>query len=298
MECYNLSIKEDDNFFKVLFDNIDTIIFSLNEKNEILSINKAFTKILNLSKEDVFLKRYYDFFSCINFKNKIYCERYCNKCRIPNFDNKDLVFVYENKSSKKKHFFTFQNKGISSKGNKINFIILNEISSLFEKNKKLENLCSIDDLTGLYNRRFILKRLEYEINLSNIYKESLSLIILDIDNFKEINDKFGHLVGDKVLIQGAELIKKSLRSSDYVGRIGGEEFIVILPKTGIEQAYVYAEKIRKNIYEYNYESYCKKVSISGGLASYKAEQSLEDFINKTDKLLYKAKNSGKNRILL
>lgn len=296
MEYENLKNKND--FFEVLFDSMDTIIFTLNEKHEILKINKAFTKILNLTIEEVFLKKYFDLFNCINFKNSSYCETYCNKCRTPDCTNEDLIFVYKNKFTNKNHYFTFKNKGLSSFEEKMNFVILNEVTSLVEKNSKLENLCSMDDLTGLYNRRFIINRLNDEIKLSNRYRENLSIIILDIDNFKEINDTLGHLVGDKILVQTAKIIEKSLRDTDCVGRIGGEEFIVILPKTDLEHAYLCAERIRKNIFDYKYEDYIKNVSISGGISCYDYKQTVEDMIRNADILLYKAKNSGRNKIAI
>lgn len=294
MEYANLENKS--NFFEILFDNMDTIIFTLNDKHEILKINKAFTKILNLSKEEVFLKKYFEFFHCINFKNNLFCENHCNKCRIPDSTNEDLIFIYKNKYTNKNHYFTFKNKDLASFEEKLNFVILNDVTSLVEKNYKLENLCSIDDLTGLYNRRFIINRLNDEIKLSNRYRENLSIIILDIDNFKEINDSLGHLVGDKILVQTAKVIEKSLRDTDYVGRIGGEEFIVILPKTDLEQAYLCAERIRKNIFEHKYKDYNKKVSISGGISCYDYKQTVEEIMRNADSLLYKAKNRGRNQI--
>jgi len=165
---------------------------------------------------------------------------------------------------------------------------------LAQKNKELEERVSIDGLTRLFNHSTIIEYLKKEMVASCIEDRELCIILFDIDNFKRVNDNYGHISGDEVLKDIASIMKSSVRDSDYVGRYGGEEFLVILPKTNIEHAFITAERIRKNIEEYVFISGLK-VTISGGLSQYEKEDTI-DFINKADTLLYKAKELGKNRV--
>ena len=121
------------------------------------------------------------------------------------------------------------------------------------------------------------------------YKHALSLIMLDIDSFKSYNDKFGHLKGDEILKQVAEILKKNCRHVDIVARYGGEEFMVILPDTEIKGAKILAEKIRNAVQEI-------KLTVSAGVAGYEKDMTKDEFIEKVDKALYKAKADGKNKV--
>ena len=164
--------------------------------------------------------------------------------------------------------------------------------------KSYENLAFIDHLTNLYNRRMFLELAEKKLNEAKRYKESLSLIMLDIDHFKRINDTYGHEVGDVALRSLAEILRKNLRASDIVARWGGEEFVIILPKTTLEQAYNVAEKIRKlvaisTIDLPNGEKL--KLTVSLGVSSFSGEEDLGELIRRADIALYEAKSKGRNR---
>lgn len=173
---------------------------------------------------------------------------------------------------------------------------------LKEKNAMLQKLSITDELTKMYNRRYIIQRLKEEFSRAQRYNEIISLILIDLDNFKIINDQFGHQIGDRVLMKVSGLIKKQLRACDILGRYGGEEFIVILPNTNSDGSRSLAERIRDSVEKSPIKLGRKRINItlSAGVASYAGNypSSYEDLIKKADKALYQAKNEGKNKVSL
>lgn len=155
---------------------------------------------------------------------------------------------------------------------------------------------AIDELTGVFNRRFFDAALEREFKQAQRHKREFSLLILDIDNFKRINDTHGHTTGDAVISALGKLLRKVIRSEDTACRIGGEEFAVILPETGCDGAEVVSEKIRGEFARLKIASI--DLSLSGGLATYPLDaKSTEELIDRADQMLYFAKYSGKNRVI-
>jgi diguanylate cyclase (GGDEF)-like protein len=165
--------------------------------------------------------------------------------------------------------------------------------------EKLERLANFDSLTGLYNRRAILGKLRDLINRANRYKEDFSLSMLDIDHFKRVNDRYGHLTGDGVLEKIAALIRRNIRDTDIVGRYGGEEFITILPQTTLSSAWVVAERIRGIIEKTEMKDSAGNVftmTVSQGLAGWERGEDAYPLISRADEALYKAKEKGRNRV--
>ena len=171
---------------------------------------------------------------------------------------------------------------------------LNEMRLIEEKNKLITESLT-DPLTGILNRRAILEELSQRMNHHLYDFEHLSILMLDIDFFKKINDNYGHIVGDKVLIKVSEIISQLIRGFDTVGRYGGEEFLVILPNTNSENAYKAAERIRKKIEETEFDD-IEHLTVSIGFTSY-ADESIESLINKADQNLYEAKKTGRNKVV-
>jgi diguanylate cyclase (GGDEF)-like protein len=165
---------------------------------------------------------------------------------------------------------------------------------LEKENIKLKIESGTDALTGIPNRRALIEKLIDDMSVASGGKKPLTIAMIDLDHFKLINDSRGHVFGDRVLKQIASLISESLREFDTVGRYGGEEFLVILPATGIKNAQKVAQRIRKNIEAHVFED-DSKVTVSIGLKEFENE-SIEEFIDKADMKLYKAKNSGRNRV--
>jgi diguanylate cyclase (GGDEF)-like protein len=159
-----------------------------------------------------------------------------------------------------------------------------------------------DELTGLYNRRFFLRRASQETNASFRYKFPVSIILCDIDNFKKVNDNYGHLVGDHVLQAFSKLLKKCTRESDVLARFGGEEFIIMLPQTDKNGAYVLAERMRQETEALSVDESKKaqdvKFTASFGVTTCTSNNSIEQNIHLVDEALYSAKESGKNRVII
>lgn len=178
---------------------------------------------------------------------------------------------------------------------KNNEYIIELNKELMVMNNNLMNKSIRDGLTNLYNHQHMNEILEEKIQEVENSRINLCLMMIDIDHFKLVNDKFGHLFGDKVLAAVAGLIVKNTRYNDAIGRYGGEEFIVILPEISLEPAAIIAENIRKSVVEHNYGKKDLSVTISIGVAQYTGETA-NALINKADKLLYRAKTNGRNRV--
>jgi diguanylate cyclase (GGDEF)-like protein len=166
---------------------------------------------------------------------------------------------------------------------------------LEESNMKLEKLSITDGLTGLYNHRYIVDLIAGFIEESKRYNHMLSVAMIDIDNFKRINDIYGHPFGDEVLIKIASTFEANIRKTDSAGRYGGEEFMIVLKHTGISGAVEVIERIRHSIENLNWAYKDLKITISAGVYQ-KNNEDVSSLIFKADQLLLKAKKNGKNRI--
>ena len=165
--------------------------------------------------------------------------------------------------------------------------------------QKLQKLATTDGLTKLYNSRSFYTQLELEVDRYNRYRHPLSLLLLDIDNFKEFNDTFGHLEGDKVLVRFSLIIKSCLRTNDSAYRYGGEEFTVILPETNGDEAKTVAQRIRSSLETENFSptpDKNAKITISVGVTQYFPKEELSAFIRRADRAMYLSKKNGRNRV--
>ena len=173
--------------------------------------------------------------------------------------------------------------------------------TLRKKNKELHELSITDSLTGLYNRKHLMETLDKEVARSKRHKHDFAVLVIDIDDFKEYNDTYGHLAGDEVLSRLATVLEESVRSCDYVARYGGEEFILVLPEIGPEDGMKAAERIRKKVVRGNFagDGETIQITVSVGVASYpKDGDDPQSIIRHADSALYKAKESGRNRVVL
>ncbi|MCP3924147.1 MAG: GGDEF domain-containing protein [Desulfobacterales bacterium] len=161
--------------------------------------------------------------------------------------------------------------------------------------KHMKKVATTDTLTGLSNRHSYNEFIEYEYNRANRSDKDLSLIMFDIDNFKKINDTYGHDIGDLVLIELAKTVRGLIRQIDSVFRIGGEEFVIITPYTSGQQASKLAEIIREKIEEHRFDT-VNSVTISLGIHQCGSKDTIESIYKKADKAMYRSKKSGKNRV--
>jgi polar amino acid transport system substrate-binding protein len=165
------------------------------------------------------------------------------------------------------------------------------------KNKELEQLAITDQLTSLYNRRKTDELLQNEINRSERFNNPFGIAIMDIDYFKKINDTYGHQIGDKVLVEIANILKQYNRKTDFIGRYGGEEFVIICPESEQTGVVKLMETIHKHIEKHNFEHIGKK-TVSFGITMYTLGDTIESIIKRADNALYQAKNDGRNKVIL
>lgn len=173
-----------------------------------------------------------------------------------------------------------------------------DITKILQLNRELQHLALTDELTGLGNRRYFFDVAEKMFAQAVRYQQPLSVIMLDLDFFKKINDTYGHKVGDEVLVFTAQIFKDSIRSCDTIGRLGGEEFAILLPNTSQEQALILAERIQQALHHSKIQSsegYVLSPTVSMGVASLGSEvQKFSELLTYADKALYQAKISGRD----
>ena len=165
--------------------------------------------------------------------------------------------------------------------------------------EKLQKLAVTDGLTKLYNSRSFYSQLETEVDRFNRYKHPLALLLLDLDHFKDYNDTYGHLEGDKVLVRFSQIIKTCLRANDTAYRYGGEEFTVILPETGGDEAGLVAQRIRAALETERFSPINGKevkITISIGVTEYQTKEELSTFIQRADRAMYRSKQKGRNLV--
>jgi diguanylate cyclase (GGDEF)-like protein len=169
----------------------------------------------------------------------------------------------------------------------------------FECLEELKENAIYDSLTNCYNKREILEILHKFLHAYIRYKNSpFSVLMFDIDHFKKINDTYGHLAGDFVLKELANLVKSLMRKSDFCGRFGGEEFIIILPETKLVGAMRFANRLKEAVenYDFNFNNVHIPVTISIGITSVGLNDSVESLLSRVDEALYEAKRKGRNRV--
>lgn len=175
--------------------------------------------------------------------------------------------------------------------NRANQELEDEVS---RRTAQLEELMLTDPLTGVGNRRKLMKRLEEEILRAQRYQRPLCLIFIDLDHFKHINDAYGHSTGDSVLFGVASAMKECLRDCDLLGRFGGEEFAVLLPETSLAHAELVAERMRNAVAALQLPQLRESVTISAGLAEWESDETSDGLLQRSDRALYMAKEAGRN----
>lgn len=265
---------------------------------KIILANKTMLDFFNVSSLEVFLKKYGHISSFfITEEDEEYLSDYIDGEHWLSYlnneqKNKDLKILM-NKDNKKRYFKP-HTKELTIDNRKLNIIIFDDITKELVKINSLEEKAAKDDLTNLFNRGKFNEVLSGEISLSKLTSSQLSIIFLDIDYFKTVNDKYGHDAGDYVLIELAKILESSVRKNDFVARWGGEEFIILMQSTNAQEAYISAEKIRKYVESYNFFKGGNQ-TVSLGVTQYNDNEPEADFIKRVDDALYEAKESGRNK---
>jgi diguanylate cyclase (GGDEF)-like protein len=271
-----------------IFDGFDDAILVLDKKNRFVSINPAGERLIKKSFADVSGKKIDEVIDEWPKQSKGYPENSSQELTL-NRLNQDLT--YELRFSILKDW----------RGNSIGqLVVFYNITKRKRLEKKLFEMATTDPLTGVCNRRRIFELADAEFKKNKRYGSSLSVIMIDIDNFKQVNDRYGHDVGDTVLKTLIQTCQPNLRTTDHLGRLGGEEFIVLLTETKLSDAEKCAEKLR-DIIEATAVPVKENeinITISLGVAAIGAQdESFNDTLKRADKALYRAKSEGRNRVI-
>jgi len=292
-------IKDQNESLTKLVDLFPMPIFYKDRKGMYLGCNKAFEEFGKLSREELIGKTVYEL--CPEKEADIYSqkdEELFNNPGIQIFDGK--VVSYDNNW----HTVRFHKATFTDDSGEITGIIgiVFDITKEIVQKKHLDKLASYDELTGLYNRRKGMLLLEEQIEKSGCENLTFSVVMMDIDHFKKINDTYGHSYGDEILKVISQVLKNNLRDHDIVFRHGGEEFIYCLPKIGKEEAFLISERIRESIlkkFENHEKSGCRHITASFGIATFPDDgDSVDQLINRADDAMYRVKTRGRNGIEL
>ena len=294
--------------FTEIFNYNPEFLVITDEKFKIVKINKTFEQIAGNNLEVIlssgFLKFIHieDIAETLNSLTKVNnvnpMVTFCNKLR----KNNNTYIEVEWWCMLNKGYIYLSGRDVTAEkvmkrkieqANK-ELLMLNE--QLKEKNEKLLKSAITDELTGVYNRKFFEKRVVEEMEIADRANEKISLIIFDLDRFKLVNDNFGHQFGDEVLKRTTQIAGDLIRKTDFLNRVGGEEFAIILPNTNKTQAVFVAEKVRKAL-EDNKHFKVGQVTGSFGVAERMKAESLRSWYKRADNALYQAKNTGRNRVV-
>ncbi|MDK9688838.1 GGDEF domain-containing protein [Halomonas sp. LC1] len=176
--------------------------------------------------------------------------------------------------------------------------LMMDITDQVIEEQRLRKLCDTDPLTNLPNRRKLMGQLNHLSSMSTRHGTPLSIMMIDIDHFKQLNDRWGHLQGDSVLKQLATLAQSLLRCEDMIARLGGEEFMVVLPLTSLQQCHKLADRLRQTIAEHDFGIGQGSVTLSIGVAEYRLGEPLVSLIERADRALYSAKEVGRDCVCL
>ena len=289
-EKYELEqkVKESEEKFRVLAEVAPVGIFI--QKIKFIYVNKAFADILEysidelLNLESVLEVVHPDFREKVK---KIVQERLQGVKKIHRYEIKLLT-----KTGKEK-WVEVSSSSTKYKGENVGIGFVQDITERKEWEQKLKKLATTDGLTGILNKFTFNKFLEEEIYRAERYGTKFSIILFDIDNFKKINDTYGHLTGDEVLKEVVNVVKTQIRKSDIFARWGGEEFIILLPN-GTDPMKV-AEKIKEKVENHKFKN-LPKITVSIGVTTFKEGDTINSIIRRADQALYKAKEKGKNRV--
>lgn len=302
LEELNLSletrVEKEVESIKSILDSQDNIIILVNN-DKIINVNKKFLEFYEIKSFDEFnlstsiidlFKENYGFIT----KEKLIKQESWFKY-IKNLPEIDRTIKIKNKELEDKIFAVSVDYYKNENDNYV--ISLTDITKIQEKSNLLEYQATHDKLTGLFNRNSFDETFGKELRRGQRYNNDLSLIIFDIDDFKNINDSYGHQAGDEVLIEISKIVLGNVREHDFVVRWGGEEFLILLPETTSDGAIIVAEKIRKVIESISFTNKDIKVTSSFGISLMKKDDTEKELISRADKALYQAKESGKNKVI-
>lgn len=274
--------------YKKIFEEISEGVLVIDEKNRIVNFNiaafdvfKEEVKLLNGMNIKPVLERL-EFIKNDDYMGQVFQMKYKNRTKAYQLKNTDM---YDHKQD-------FQGK----------IIVINDITKELEAGRVLKNLATKDSLTGISNRRHFFDRCRDKIEQARLENKNISFVLMDIDHFKQVNDTYGHMVGDSILKEVTTICSETLRPYDLMGRYGGEEFAIMLYDTSLYETHQIVERMRSNISEHRFS--CEldtPINLTVSFGIHRPNLAVEDDMNiilrKADKSLYQAKTEGRDRII-
>lgn len=290
-------INQLDTDFRHMVENSLDLIIKVSLTGHYTYVNPAFCMLYGTTSQALLGRHYTD---DVVEEDKAMVQQFFNKLFTPPYT---VSFTHRENTAYGVRRLEWTGKGLTnSEGKLVEFVgIARNVTDRLDLIDNLAQQANHDDLTGLANRRFLMRQARLELTRAVRYQYPLSLLMLDIDHFKEVNDQYGHLSGDMVLKQLGSEMSLFLREHDLIGRIGGEEFAVLLPETNLDEAAVIAERLRKQVATLTFSVLHQSpipLTISIGVASsMEVDHALEKLWHIADMRLYQAKSSGRNQIV-
>jgi len=264
------------------------------KKGKIVEVNDALTDRFHMKKEDFIGKSHFDFVA------PEYLDTVLKKMHEDRNEPYEIEVI---DASGERIPVMIRGQNVQLHGEPARIITIVDIrlqkfqqKRLEKSNVELNRLATFDELTGLANRRHFEEVMHQQAHLHELSDQPISLLVIDVDRFKQINDSFGHLAGDRVLKELSLLIKSVSRKEDLTARWGGEEFVILMPDTGLDSARRFAERLRNAIQEHDFPE-IGSVTVSTGVAEHRKHQDTTAWFNNADHCLYRAKQEGRNRVI-
>lgn len=285
-------------FFYQVFDESSEVIY-VTDRTHVVQANRQFLNLFKGMKRVEDFNAKYDCLSNVLIEEEGYLSRYIDgliwyEYLLKNAQQSQLAKIETSQGVK-----TFKVKANcinNSFGNDYISVLMTDITEEVRYKDELEHLIIHDELTGVHNRHYFNETLEEEIKRAHRYKTPFSLVAFDVDHFKNVNDDFGHDIGDKVLKRLANEVVHSLRETDKLCRIGGEEFCILMPETELQEAEYTAERLRQAVQEIPYSDVPRSVTISLGVTKLNRWDNPSTLYKRADVALYQAKDNGRNRV--
>ena len=278
------------NLLNAVINTSDDLIYYKNQNLKYIGCNDAFKKLANKTENEIIGKDDFEIF------DKKYAQIFReNDLKV--LKSKELIIQEEwFEIDNKMLLFQSKKRPLKCMGAQIGILgVSRDITSLYETQKKLEEQATMDELTKVYNRKSFNQRLKEKVELFKRYESYFCIALFDIDDFKLVNDNYGHDIGDKVLIEVCEIAKQHIRNTDLLFRVGGEEFIILYPKTLIDEAYLSIDKIR-NLIKCTTIIENHPITVSVGLTQIHKNDDEESIFKRIDDLMYQSKRTGKDKI--
>jgi len=317
-KTHNLSILDDvqvsNDLFYALFQNSPVGNLLIDQDTRLIDANQFIFKFFNEDERPVKGKRFGNIFNCVAVVGtEVECgtTEECQSCLLrqgvthvinsgESLSGVELEHHFNINGRADTKWFMVSATPVGHRDTTVTLVTFMDITERKHREEALVKIGITDELTGLYNRRYIMEQIEKQLALQLQTNQPLVVSMLDIDDFKRINDTFGHLVGDEILRALSSIIRSSIRYSDYSGRFGGEEFLIVLPNSTEDIGKTIIDRINQRLQAVSLTIIDKAVSFSAGLVEISPNQESPPdhfaVVDKADTLMYSAKTHGKNRV--